>query len=190
MRNVYNLLFPAAWFIWCLYWFGASLAAKPVRRTESVASRLTHYVPLLLGIALLISPRVAKSMLDGRFLPRSAVLFWFGVVLLLTGLLISVAARRHLGGNWSSTVTVKVDHTLTRSGPYRFVRHPIYSGILLAVLGGVIASGEWRQLVALALIAGAFLRKIQIEERYMLGQFGETYALYRQNVAALVPRLL
>lgn len=142
------------------------------------------------GITLLTFSRLAGAALGHRFLPRSAALFWIGAVLLLAGLLFSVAARRHLGGNWSSRVTVKQDHTLTRSGPYRLVRHPIYTGLLLAVLGNAIALGEWRGLVALALFCAAFLRKIQIEERFMLEQFGDAYMRYRKEVAALVPGLL
>jgi protein-S-isoprenylcysteine O-methyltransferase Ste14 len=88
-------------------------------------------------------------------------------------------------------VTQKQGHTLTRSGPYRFVRHPIYTGLLLAIFGsGVIALGEWRGLLALALVTAACLRKVQIEERFLLEQFGDAYARYRQEVAALVPGVL
>ena len=190
MHTIYVWLFPAAWIAWCLYWLCASFNAKPSRRSETVVSRLTHYVPLILGITLLTFSRLAGAALGHRFLPRSAALFWIGAVFLLAGLLFSVAARRHLGGNWSSRVTVKQDHTLTRSGPYRLVRHPIYTGLLLAVLGNAIALGEWRGLVALALFSAAFLRKIQIEERFMLEQFGDAYMRYRKEVAALVPGLL
>jgi protein-S-isoprenylcysteine O-methyltransferase Ste14 len=110
-------------------------------------------------------------------------LFWIGTALLLAGLLFAIAARRHLGGNWSGTVTLKQDHMLTRSGPYRFVRHPIYPCILLAFLGSdVVALGEWRGLLALALITAAFPRKIQIEERFLLEQFSGAYARYRREV--------
>ncbi len=88
-------------------------------------------------------------------------------------------------------MTLKQDHTLTRSGPYRFVRHPIYTGLLLAIFGsGVIALGEWRGLVALALVTAAFLRKIQIEERFLQERFGDAYSRYRHEVAALIPGLL
>jgi protein-S-isoprenylcysteine O-methyltransferase Ste14 len=191
MHTINTWLIPAIWAAWTLYWCIAAFTAKPVRRTESIASRLSHYIPLLLAILLLVSPRFAGTALSTRFLPRSAILFWIGTALLLVGLLFTVAARRHLGGNWSGTVTLKQDHTLTRSGPYRIVRHPIYTGLLLAIFGsGVIALGEWRGLVALALITAAFLRKIQIEERFLREQFGDAYARYRQEVAALIPGLL
>jgi protein-S-isoprenylcysteine O-methyltransferase Ste14 len=191
MRTIYDWLIPAIWDAWALYWVAAAFTAKPVRRKESVASRLSHYIPLLLAIVLLVSPRFAGTVLSAHFLPRSRILFWIGTAVCIAGLLFSVAARRHLGGNWSGTVTLKQDHTLTRSGPYRFVRHPIYTGLLLAIFGsGVIALGEWRGLLALALVTAAFLRKIQIEERFLQEQFGDAYARYRQEVPALIPGVL
>jgi protein-S-isoprenylcysteine O-methyltransferase Ste14 len=191
MHTICTWLIPAIWAAWCLYWYIAALAAKPVRRRESVASRISHIVPLLLAVLLLVSPRFAGAILDTRFLPRSALLFWIGVGVMLAGLLFAVVARRHLGGNWSGTVTLKQDHTLTRSGPYRLVRHPIYTGILLAIFGsGVIALDEWRGPLAFGLVTVAFLRKIQVEERFMQEQFGETYTRYRKEVAALIPGLV
>ena len=82
---------------------------------------------------------------------------------------------------------MKQDHSLTRSGPYRLVRHPIYTGLLIAILGSAIAEAEWRGLVALALITGSFLRKIAVEERFLTAQFGDAYARYRAEVPALFP---
>ena len=190
MQTVYTWLIPAIWIVWAFYWGIAALAGKPVRRSETIASRLSHFIPLLVAVLLLSSSRFAGAALDTRFLPWSAwvPLFWAGTALLLAGLLFAVAARRQLGGNWSGTVTLKQDHTLTRAGPYRLVRHPIYTGLLLAVFGsGVIALGEWRGLVALALVVAALLRKIQIEERFMEAQFGEAYVRYRHEVPALIP---
>jgi protein-S-isoprenylcysteine O-methyltransferase Ste14 len=191
MRTIYTWLIPAIWAAWAFYWFIAAFTAKPSRRKESVASRLSHYVPLVLAILLTVSPRFAGAPLSTRFLPWSLILFWVGTALLLAGLLFTVAARRHLGGNWSGTVTLKQDHTLTRTGPYRFARHPIYTGLLLAFFGSaVIALGEWRGLVAMALITVAFLRKIRIEEQFLQEQFGDGYVRYRTEVPALIPRLL
>ena len=82
---------------------------------------------------------------------------------------------------------MKQDHSLTRSGPYGFARHPIYTGLLTAILGSAIAQAEWRGFVALALITLSFLRKIVIEERFLTAQFGAAYARYRAEVPALIP---
>ncbi len=84
-------------------------------------------------------------------------------------------------------VTLKQDHELIRSGLYRWVRHPIYTGLLLAILGSAIALDEWRGLAALALATLAFRRKVAIEERFLTQQFGAAYAHYRDDVPALVP---
>jgi len=84
-------------------------------------------------------------------------------------------------------VTVKLDHELIRSGPYRSVRHPIYTGLLLALLGSAIALREVRGFLGLALVALAFLRKIAIEERFLIEQFGAAYDRYRAEVPALLP---
>ncbi len=84
-------------------------------------------------------------------------------------------------------MTLKEDHDLITSGPYGVVRHPIYTGILLAFAGQAIARGEWRCIVGVLIAAWAFWRKLRIEERWMLERFGERYQSYRQHVAALIP---
>ncbi len=191
MRSIYTWLIPAIWLAWLLYWVIAAFSVKRARRRESFASRLSHGIPLFVAILLVSSSWFAGPVLSTRFLPGTPLLFWIGTALLVAGMLFAVAARLHLGGNWSGSVTLKQDHTLTRSGPYRFVRHPIYTGLLLAFFGScVLALGEWRGVLAMALMTAAFLRKIQIEERFMREQFGDQYERYRQEVAALIPWLL
>jgi len=187
VRHPPALAIPLLWAAWAVCWMIASAFAKPVRRRESAPSRASHMVPLAVGAALLASRRLAGAVLDARFLPRWPTWLWLGTTLVAAGLLFSAAARMRLGGNWSGTVTLKQGHTLTCSGPYRVVRHPIYSGMLLAVLGTAMAEGEWRGLVAFAAVLAAFLRKVRIEERFMLEAFGEEYARYQREVPALVP---
>jgi protein-S-isoprenylcysteine O-methyltransferase Ste14 len=116
--------------------------------------------------------------------------FWVAVVLTAGGLLFSVWARVRLGRNWSATVTIKDQHELIADGPYRFVRHPIYTGLLVAILGTALARGDWRGMLAMAIVSWAFWRKLTIEERWLAQQFGDDYAAYRRRVAALVPFIL
>jgi protein-S-isoprenylcysteine O-methyltransferase Ste14 len=187
IRLFYHQAFNVVWLVWAIYWCVAAIGTKRTRYRESVASRLLHIVPLLLGIALLVSPRIAGRLLSQRFLPVSATWFFVGFALTILGLGFSVYARFWLGGNWSGTVTLKDDHELIRGGPYNRVRHPIYTGILLAVLGSAIATGEWRGLFALALITAAFLRKITVEERVLTEQFGDAYRRFQAEVPALIP---
>jgi len=87
-------------------------------------------------------------------------------------------------------VQLKQDHELIEAGPYRYVRHPIYSGLLLAFLGTALMIGEWRALLALAIIAASFWRKLQLEERWLGEYFGDAYTDYMRRVKALVPRIL
>ena len=184
-----STLISALWLAWLAYWWIAGLSTHEVRQRESASSRLSHTLPLLAGIALFASPRLAPAWLSERALPSTALTYWVGVAVLLAGLAFAIWARRHLAGWWSSTVTLKQNHRLIRSGPYRWARHPIYTGLLLGLLGTAIAQGEWRGFAALPLIAAAFLRKIVIEERFLRRAFPEDYERYRAEVSALVPFL-
>lgn len=185
----YRTLFPFLWLMWGAYWWALSRAVKVTVRRESTSSRLSHLVPLLLAFALLWLPRLPIPVLRERFLPVGAWPFWAGAggVLTLIGLLFSIWARTHLGRNWSAVVTIKDGHELTTNGPYRVVRHPIYTGLLLAFVGQAIARGEWQQVLAVAVAVGTFWRKLLIEERWMREQFGAEYEVYGQRVAALIP---
>jgi protein-S-isoprenylcysteine O-methyltransferase Ste14 len=112
-----------------------------------------------------------------------AVVTWAGVAL-------AIWARTILGRNWSATVTVKQDHTLVRSGPYSAVRHPIYSGLLLASLGTALAIGELHSLLAVGIGLVGFRIKSKLEEQFMMEQFGREYEEYRQHSWALLPFVL
>ncbi len=115
---------------------------------------------------------------------------WFfpvlGIALLAAGLGFTVWARRHLGRNWSASVVVKEGHALVRTGPYRYVRHPIYSGLLLAFLGMAVTIGEWRGLVAVLLAWVSLAVKSRAEEKRMRETFPE-YAEYARGTPAIVP---
>ncbi len=177
------------WLAWLAYWIIAARNVKPLRRQESIGSRLTHLVPLGIGAVLMASARFPDSRLDGRFLPSSRAIYWAGALMVAGGLAFMVWARRHLGRNWSSRVALKHDHELIRTGPYALVRHPIYSGLLLAILGTAIAFGQWLDALAFVFIAAAVWRKSQLEERYLGEIFADDYARYRAQVPALIPSL-
>ena len=189
MRFVHAWLISGLWLAWCAGWLLASAWSKPVLRQENPASRAAHQVPLLIAVLLMVIDQFAVGPLGARFLPRTEAAFWVGAVLVFAGLVWSALARAWLGGNWSAAVTVKHDHALIRTGPYRWTRHPIYTGILVAFVGSVIALGQWRGVVALALLVFAFRRKLAIEERFMTVQFPDDYARYQAEVPALVPGL-
>ncbi len=187
MPLVYRYAFPALWLSWMIYWLAASRDVKVNVRRESLSSRLSHIVPLAIAVYLFSVPKVRIGFLGERFLPLADWPFWMGALLTAGGLLFTVWARVHLGRNWSGTVTIKKGHELVTSGPYAMVRHPIYTGLLLAFLGSTIALGDWRSVLAFALAAGALLHKLRVEEHWMRQQFAGEYQAYSQRVAALVP---
>ena len=190
MPLVYRYVFPALWLSWIVYWLAASRDVKNTLRRESLPSWLLHIVPIAIAVLLFSVHTMRIGFLGERFLPFADWLFWLGSFLTAGGLLFTVWARLHLGRNWSGSVTIKKGHELVTSGPYTLVRHPIYTGLLLAFLGSALALGEWRGVLAFALAAGALWRKLRLEERWMRQQFGDAYQAYSQRVAALVPFLL
>lgn len=167
-----------------------SASVKATERLEPASSRLARLVLMVCAIALLCLPRVPLPFFNERFLPLDTWTFWSGAAITACGLLFSVWARRHLGRNWSQAVTLKEDHKLITSGPYALVRHPIYTGLVLGILGSAVALGEWRGLVALALVFVALWRKLRLEEKWMREHFGESYEAYSRKVAALVPYII
>jgi protein-S-isoprenylcysteine O-methyltransferase Ste14 len=187
MDALYAHLIPLLWLAWLAYWTIAARGVKQDRRQESLASRLAHVLPLALAPLLLWLPRLPGGFLCSRILPATAATFFIGAVVVVAGLAFSIWARVHLGRNWSGIVTLKQDHELIRSGPYRFVRHPIYSGLLLAFAGSAIARGEWRGALALVIVFLALWRKLKQEERWMVETFGERYLRYRAEVRGLIP---
>jgi protein-S-isoprenylcysteine O-methyltransferase Ste14 len=165
----------------------AARDVKATRRHEPRLTRLLHIALIVLAAVLLAFRIEALAWLNGRFVPPTMAAYWLGLFVVAAGLAFAVWARVYLGRNWSATVTIKQDHELVRTGPYAVVRHPIYTGIVLALFGTAIVVGEWRGLLALALITIGFLFKIRTEERFMGEIFGERYARYRAEVPALIP---
>lgn len=106
---------------------------------------------------------------------------------MIAGLLFAVWAREHLGRNWSQAVTIKQGHELITTGPYAVVRHPIYTGMLAGLLGTAIALSQVRGFMAFVIFFVMFWLKLRKEEQWMRSQFGETYATYAHQTAALVP---
>jgi protein-S-isoprenylcysteine O-methyltransferase Ste14 len=141
---MHKFIFPAVWLAYLAYWQAMAKDVKTTLRSEPAALRLARLLSMVCAMALLSLPRVPLPWANERFLPPSALYFWIGAAITAGGLLFSVWGRRHLGSNWSQAVTVKEGHELITSGPYALVRHPIYTGLLLAFLGSAVARGEWR----------------------------------------------
>jgi protein-S-isoprenylcysteine O-methyltransferase Ste14 len=183
----YRWFFPLVWLAFVAVWIAMARGGKAIAERESVTSRLSHYLPLAIAIYLLAAPHVPLAPLNDRFAPLSLGLVRLGAALTLVGVAFAIWARMVLAGNWSSDVTLKREHELIVVGPYAYVRHPIYTGILLALVGTALAVGEWRAALAVVLAGGAFWRKLTIEEAVMQRQFGAAYTRYAGRVRALIP---
>jgi protein-S-isoprenylcysteine O-methyltransferase Ste14 len=190
MSAIYQHLIGALWLAWVITWSLLARNAKTTLRRESPSSRAAHVVPLIIAALLLALPTLPGNFLSGRMFPHALATFWVGAVVLAAGLAFSVWARVHLGRNWSGAVTIKRGHELIRHGPYRFVRHPIYTGVLMGLIGTAIARDEWRGLLAVLIAFAALWRKLVLEERWLSETFSEEYAKYRAEVRALIPFLL
>jgi protein-S-isoprenylcysteine O-methyltransferase Ste14 len=178
------LPFVLLWAAWFIYWRVSARNTKPTERVESRASRLSYSVPLIAGVVLMNGP-IAPTAL--RVLPAGLMPYTLGLVLCVLGLGFTVWARLHLGTNWSDAVSHKQGHELVCSGPYGWVRHPIYTGLLLAFASIAIARGDLKSFVGCTMMMLALLHKLRIEESWMAETFGDAYAEYRARVPALIP---
>jgi len=176
-----------AWIAALIVWLIGSMTTKATVRSQSGTSRLLELAPILIGVLILRGNRFLLRSLSARFVPATPLWQDIGVALTVAGVAFAIWSRFYLGRNWSAKVTVKEEHELIRTGPYSVVRHPIYSGFLLGILGTAVYSGQWNGLVALALILISWKIKTAREESFMESEFGEQYVQYRRDVKSLVP---
>lgn len=175
------------WIAFVGYWNAAASRSAPSVRSETAESRAIHQRLMLLSLVLLFAP---IPWLDGRLLPAGAGWVVAGLALHAASLALAIAARRTLGRNWSGAITQKAGHELIRVGPYRFVRHPIYTAMDGMCLGTALVSGDVHAFLGTALMTAAYVRKIRLEERNLDELFGDAYADYRRTTRALIPWIL
>lgn len=192
LGDFYQYYFTIVWLVWVTVWFIWARNVKVTVRKQAALPRLLNTALLFCAAALLWSRHITVLGLAGRILPGSQWRFWAaaGAALTLVGMLFMVWARIYLGRNWSGVAAVKADHELVTGGPYRWVRHPIYTGLALAFLGTAMAIGQWRAVLAVLLALIAIAHRIRVEERFMREQFGPAYDTYARRVRALVPGLI
>ena len=171
---------------------GGARSAKAIEQQESLAKRLfAYWLPLLIAV-LLLGPGdwFGHSLLREQFVPHTTLVYSGGLLLAVSGAALAIFSRAMLGRNWSATIQLKQGHELITSGPYRLVRHPIYTGLLLLFLGNAVMVGDWRGLLAVAIVFVSFWRKFRLEETWLAGHFGESYRLYQARTKALIPAIL
>jgi len=179
------LLAAIPWVLFSLYWESAAKNAAAKASSESRTSRGLHV--FLANVALVLEIVPIRGL--GRFLPPSSSLLAAGLAAEAMGVFLTIWARRELGRNWSGEISIKVDHQLIRSGPYRLLGHPIYTGLLAMYVGAALVTGERLAFIGLVMAVFAYWRKIRLEEANLNLAFGAEYAAYRRGTWALLPGL-
>jgi len=185
---IWRYLIEGPWIVFVAYW---ATGALKTRRTVSQESFLSRYGILLfeiLGFVLLFSDAAGIGILHRHVVPPSDALAAVGVALTWIGIAIALWARWHLGQYWSARITLKEDHKIIRTGPYAYFRHPIYSGLDLAALGGALAIDRWRCLLGVVLIILGYWIKARKEESMLTAQFGAAFEEHRRQTGFLIPR--
>ena len=174
------------WSVWAISWIAAAIWSRQASARASFAQEAPYRILTIVGIALLF------GFVDVRAIPygwdvRETVM-WFLLALVLAGFLFAWWARIHLGALWSGTIQRKQNHRIVDTGPYALVRHPIYTGLLLAGFATAIARGRWEALIGAALFALGCWIKARNEERFLSEELGPEYAAFRKRVPMLIPR--
>ncbi len=182
--------FACAWGALVVVWIVGMFFSKPTARHSSYASRLVLFGPALVVYLLAVSHAIPISWLELRVWPQTHATAGAGLALTMLGCCFAIWARVTLGSNWSSMPNVKREHELIVRGPYRLVRHPIYSGLLLGVAGAAVATGRLVLILAFFLAFVTYFVKMRQEEGLMLETFPEDYPAYRRRVKALIPGVL
>ena len=178
-----DVVIGIGWAVFWIYWIAVSLGVKAGR------SRWTRFAGFRVAAILIILLLLRLRVLKGHTVTHDPWLQGIGLAIFLLGLALAVWARVYLGRNWGMPMSEKVDPELVTTGPYRTIRHPIYSGIILAMAGTAVAvSVYW--LIAVVLLGAYFVYSAVMEERYMAGLFPHAYPRYKQSTKMLVPFIL
>jgi protein-S-isoprenylcysteine O-methyltransferase Ste14 len=169
-----------AWIPFWIYWLAAATRANP--------SRSRRWTPVggLTLIGILVIVRVFRV---GGAVVHSPVVGAIGAVVFVSGLGLAIWARIHLGRNWGMPMTQRVEPELITSGPYRLIRHPIYTGLLLGVVGTALVT-NFLGLAVAAVLCGVFYRAATVEERNLTAEFPTAYPAYRESTKMLIPFIL
>lgn len=183
--RICSLLWTLLWLVWLVAW----LRTKRTQERVDFGSRLLYGLPVFFAFCIVFGENLPLGWLRARILPQNISVEALAVSLTAAGIAFAIWARFYIGENWSSAVSIKVGHQLIRTGPYAWVRHPIYSGLWLAMIGTALARGEPRGFLAIVLLWLGFWIKSRMEEGLMRKTFGPEYDEYSRSTGALIPRL-
>ena len=172
------------WIGWLVSWLLAARWSKPVAATPGVRAEARYRLVLIAGAVLFAIPDRHHLYIPGP------AFGWAMVGLLALGIAFAWWARIHLGALWSANITRKQDHVIVKTGPYAIVRHPIYTGLILAFVATWLMRGGLLSLAGAALICASFWIKAKGEEAFLRQDLGPVYDAYAARVAMLVPFVL
>ncbi|RRI07004.1 isoprenylcysteine carboxylmethyltransferase family protein [Mesorhizobium tamadayense] len=176
----------AIWLIWIVSWAAAAFWADPVQKRAGFLAEFPYRAVLVVGTILLFIPAHGYAGRLRLWIPSLAGA-WICAALIAVGLAFTWWARLHLGRLWSGTVTAKAEHRVVDTGPYGLVRHPIYTGLLLAIFATMAAKGTVWGIASAALLTIGIVMKARLEERFLRGELGAAYDDYMKRVPMLVP---
>ena len=179
---VIDYVIYSLWIVFWLAWLVAALTAK-----RAAQSRMGQFVGLRLAIFVILYLLIRFGVIKGHHaIVSSPVLQGVGMALFLVGLGLAVWARVHLGRNWGTPMSEKVDAELVTTGPYQYIRNPIYSGVILAGIGTSVAV-SWYWFVGVVLVGAYFIYSATAEAKIMERRFPETYPAYKRSTKMLIP---
>jgi protein-S-isoprenylcysteine O-methyltransferase Ste14 len=178
------------WGVFVVVWLMAAIFTKRTVYRESIARRFRYMIPILIGWYLVSRGYRLGSPFNIHVIPRTDAILVAAAILCVFGLGFCLWARAVLGRNWSGTVTLKQDHELIVRGPYRLVRHPIYTALLAMLMATAIEQGHIAGMIGLVFVFISFWIKSTDEEEVMLGQFSDQYRAYQLRTKRLVPFVL
>lgn len=187
-RDVFRLLLEIPWTIFLVYWLIRAFKTRPTRQEESFASRYLVMVLVTIGYALVFTRSIGIGFMGDRFIPQTRVGAILGVVFTWMGIGLAIWARNHLAEYWSARVTIKEGHQLIRTGPYARLRHPIYTGLIMATIGTTLVIDRWRCVFGTCLVVLGFCLKARKEESMLSQQFGEAFGEHQRHTGFLLPR--
>jgi protein-S-isoprenylcysteine O-methyltransferase Ste14 len=181
-------LMEGAWIVFAVYWLVAALRTNRAKKREPAAEWLLRFAVMTSAFFLLYKADPRWGRLNDRFIPSVPWVRQLGAALAWTGIAFAIWARHHIGRYWSGSVSLRADHQLIRTGPYSRIRHPIYTGILVALAGTVLVIGRYRGLLAFALIVAGFIWKSKREEKLLASEFGPAFEEHKRLTGFFLPR--
>ncbi|HXM99451.1 MAG TPA: isoprenylcysteine carboxylmethyltransferase family protein [Candidatus Dormibacteraeota bacterium] len=177
------------WLVFGVYWIFSALKQKAEKRREPWIARMGHILPMLAAFLLFNWQVLRYGWLGARFVPFSTAVGIAGLGMTAAGVALAIWARWHIGQNWSAVVSIRAKHELIGTGPYRTMRHPIYTGGLLAMAGTGLLVGEMRVLVAFGIVWAAFYLKARKEEAWLGREFGERFTAHAKKTGMFLPKI-